>query len=57
MTETRGRSLQPCCLCSALKKEIELCNAKGESERQELLNFLLKGHQEACHGLNDRPVN
>ncbi|AIC14287.1 hypothetical protein NVIE_001060 [Nitrososphaera viennensis EN76] len=39
-----------------MQKEIELCNTKGERERQELLNFLLKGHQDACHGLSDRPV-
>lgn len=43
-------SLQSCRLCTVLKKEIDRTRAKREIEREELLNLLLKGHQEACHG-------
>ncbi|AIC15189.1 hypothetical protein NVIE_009620 [Nitrososphaera viennensis EN76] len=33
-----------------MKEEIELCQTRGEGERETVLSFLLKGHQEACHG-------
>ena len=50
MMNARGTPSQSCRLCSALKKEIEKTRTNGEAERESLLNFLLKGHQEACHG-------
>lgn len=43
-------SSKTCRLCSALELEIEKTHATGDSERKDLLKFLLKGHQEACHG-------
>lgn len=40
-----------CDLCNALMKEIEICrtNNDAETERRELLAFLLREHQKACH--------
>ena len=49
MADVKG-FLQPCRLCSVLKGEIELCQTRDEGEREAVLSFLLKGHQEACHG-------
>lgn len=47
--DNKGTS-NPCRLCSALETEIEKTCTADEAEREYLLRFLLKGHQEACHG-------
>lgn len=53
MVDAKRTPSQSCRLCSALKKEIARTRTQGETEREGLLNFLLKGHQEACHAANN----
>lgn len=49
MMDAKRDPSKSCRLCSALKEEIEKTRTNGETEREALLKFLLRGHQEACH--------
>lgn len=48
--DAKGIPSQSCSLCTALKNEIKKTRINGETDREAVLKFLLKGHQDACHG-------
>lgn len=44
MDDAKGTPAQSCRLCSALNNEIEKTRTNGETEREVVLKFLLRGH-------------